>query len=129
MFKFVQMAGLFLLYFFGSFFLARCNFVSQKRQLDAYDFSTSAKSERYLSSTNFHRDLDQDIYSDEFDLADEDHVETEPAVTLRLYGNTMMGYYYVTMFFGSPLQRQNLIVDTGSTITTIPCTGIIIYKS
>jgi len=70
---------------------------------------------------NDHHD-DDDIHDETYDNDEEGISET--AVTLRLYGNTVMGYYYVTLFFGSQLQRQNLIVDTGSTITTIPCTGI-----
>jgi hypothetical protein len=41
--------------------------------------------------------------------------------TLTLKGNTWLGYYYVTLFFGIPLQRQTLIVDTGSSLTAIPC--------
>lgn len=44
-------------------------------------------------------------------------------VTVRLKGNTELGYYYVSLFFGSPPQKQTLIVDTGSVTTTIPCTG------
>jgi len=43
-------------------------------------------------------------------------------VTMRLKGDTELGYYYVTLFFGSPIQKQTLIVDTGSVTTTIPCT-------
>lgn len=70
-----------------------------------------------------HRSLTGDSDSDFYGFDQDEEPETESAVTLRLYGNTVMGYYYVTLFFGSPLQRQNLIVDTGSTITTIPCTG------
>jgi len=66
--------------------------------------------------------MDDDDFHDEIDDIDGER-NSETAVTLRLYGNTVMGYYYVTLFFGSQLQRQNLIVDTGSTITTIPCTG------
>ena len=41
--------------------------------------------------------------------------------TLTLQGDTLNGYYYATLFFGTPLQRQTLIVDTGSTLTAIPC--------
>lgn len=68
-------------------------------------------------------------YTSEFEtrvLDSTPHTGHEPAVTLRLYGSTWLGYYYITLFFGTPPQRQNLIVDTGSTITTIPCTGITI---
>ena len=48
---------------------------------------------------------------------------TAPPVTMRLQGNTDLGYYYVTLFFGTPIQKQTLIVDTGSMTTTIPCSG------
>lgn len=74
------------------------------------------------------RKLSQFGSLDMFDYDSIKRYESDSAVTLRLYGNTIMGYYYVTLFFGSPLQRQNLIVDTGSTITTIPCTGIVILQ-
>lgn len=48
---------------------------------------------------------------------------TAPPVTMRLKGSTDLGYYYVTLFFGTPIQKQTLIVDTGSMTTTIPCSG------
>lgn len=65
---------------------------------------------------------DVDIFDYDNEIEGENNLNS--VVTLRLYGNTAMGYYYVTLFFGSPLQKQNLIMDTGSTITTIPCKGI-----
>jgi len=40
-----------------------------------------------------------------------------------LHGSSALGYYFTTLYFGTPAQKQTLIVDTGSTITTIPCTG------
>ena len=44
-----------------------------------------------------------------------------PRISMRLRGDTELGYYYITLFFGTPLQRQTLIVDTGSSVTAIPC--------
>ncbi len=88
-----------------------------------------------VDSRILHQGIDNlitdDIQHDAYDLDDpnidvdieEIDKASEGAVTLRLYGNTVLGYYYVTLFFGSELQRQNLIVDTGSTITTVSCTG------
>ncbi len=48
-------------------------------------------------------------------------------ITMTLRGGTYLGYYYVTLYFGTPLQRQTLIVDTGSPITTIPCQGFPLF--
>jgi len=45
--------------------------------------------------------------------------------TVRLYGDSTLGYYYVNLFFGSNYQKESLIVDTGSSITAIPCTSMI----
>jgi len=48
--------------------------------------------------------------------------ETSEAVdTIPLHGSSLLGYYFATLYFGTPAQKQTLIVDTGSTITTIPC--------
>lgn len=41
--------------------------------------------------------------------------------TIVLKGNSELGYYYATLFFGFPPQKETLIVDTGSGITVIPC--------
>ena len=42
--------------------------------------------------------------------------------TTPLYGNsTDFMYYYITMYFGSHMQPQTLIVDTGSSVAAIPC--------
>jgi hypothetical protein len=39
-----------------------------------------------------------------------------------IYGNTsVLNYYYVDLYVGNPPQRQSLIIDTGSLLTTIPC--------
>ena len=43
--------------------------------------------------------------------------------TVRLFGSSWLGYYYVNIFVGSDPQRESLIVDTGSTITAVPCHG------
>lgn len=56
-------------------------------------------------------------------LRDTTNSTTTP-VTMRLKGSTDLGYYYVSLFFGTPIQRQTLIVDTGSMTTVIPCTGM-----
>jgi hypothetical protein len=42
-------------------------------------------------------------------------------VTMSIFGETQLGYYYTTVFVGNPPQRETLIVDTGSGITTFPC--------
>lgn len=41
--------------------------------------------------------------------------------TIVLRGDTVLGYYYATLFFGYPPQKETVIVDTGSSITAIPC--------
>jgi len=70
-----------------------------------------------------------DVYSrflEESELNSQNNIATNnnsSLVTMRLKGDTELGYYYVTLFFGSPIQKQTLIVDTGSVTTTIPCTG------
>lgn len=39
-----------------------------------------------------------------------------------LYGSVLTrGYYYINLMFGTPAQRFALIVDTGSTVTYVPC--------
>lgn len=43
--------------------------------------------------------------------------------TVKLLGNIDIGYYYVNIFVGSPPQKQTVIVDTGSSLTAIPCSG------
>ena len=32
-----------------------------------------------------------------------------------------LGYYFTNLYFGTPLQKQSLIVDTGSDVLTSPC--------
>lgn len=46
----------------------------------------------------------------------------DPIHTALLYGNIDLGYYYVNIYAGTPPQKQSLIVDTASHITTFPCT-------
>jgi hypothetical protein len=41
--------------------------------------------------------------------------------TSALYGGYNLGYYYVNVYLGTPPTKQTLIVDTGSSITTLPC--------
>ena len=65
------------------------------------------KHKRHMAFLPFHNDLDNNN-----------------TVTLSLFGSTDMGYYYTTLFVGNPPQRQTLIVDTGSSITTFPCKSI-----
>lgn len=39
-----------------------------------------------------------------------------------LYGNSSsLNYYFIDIYLGSPPMRQSLIIDTGSSITTVPC--------
>lgn len=43
--------------------------------------------------------------------------------TVKIHGSSAYGYYFTTLYFGTPPQKETLIVDTGSTITAVPCTG------
>ena len=43
---------------------------------------------------------------------------------IKLYGNSQIGYYYLNLFVGSTFQRQTVIIDTGSSVTSFPCTSI-----
>jgi hypothetical protein len=56
-------------------------------------------------------------------LGDEPISTNSDIKTVRLYGDSTLGYYYINLFFGSNLQKASLIVDTGSTITAIPCSS------
>jgi hypothetical protein len=47
--------------------------------------------------------------------------------TVTIYGNSSLGYYFVDLLFGAKKQRQSLIIDTGSTITCLPCNSKIIH--
>jgi len=74
--------------------------------------------ERYYTPSKFLRHLEDDSVNAQIKTTN--NTDTQ-LVTMRLKGDTELGYYYVTLFFGTPLQKQTLIVDTGSTTTTIPC--------
>lgn len=41
--------------------------------------------------------------------------------TIKMYGSVAMEYYYINGFFGTPPQKQSLILDTGSDFTAFPC--------
>ena len=43
--------------------------------------------------------------------------------TVPLGGSATLGFYYVNLFIGERNQKQSLIVDTGSSLTTFPCKG------
>ena len=43
--------------------------------------------------------------------------------TFPLNGSTTLGYYFTTFLIGTPPQRQTLIIDTGSSITAVACSG------
>lgn len=38
----------------------------------------------------------------------------ESFVTVKIFGNTTLGYYYVNLNIGDPPQRQSMVLDTGS---------------
>lgn len=40
-----------------------------------------------------------------------------------IHGDLAMGYYYTYIFLGSTYQRASVILDTGSSITALPCVG------
>jgi hypothetical protein len=40
-----------------------------------------------------------------------------------LYGSLHLGYYYANIWLGTPPQKADVILDTGSSVTAIPCTG------
>ncbi len=40
----------------------------------------------------------------------------------RIFGNSsILNYYYINIYLGSPPKKQSVIIDTGSHITTVPC--------
>lgn len=42
-----------------------------------------------------------------------------------IYGNSsVMNYYYVDIYIGTPLKKQTLIIDTGSGYTGVPCKSL-----
>ena len=40
---------------------------------------------------------------------------------IKLFGDAILGYYYLEAHVGTPVQKQALIVDTGSNLTIFPC--------
>lgn len=52
----------------------------------------------------------------------------ESNYSVNLKGSTDLGYYYATLFVGSPPQKQTVIVDTGSSVTAIPCKRIFLLN-
>jgi len=77
----------------------------------------------YTTSHSFLRSLEEfNVNSQSTDIIS--NPDPSSLVSVKLRGSTELGYYYITLFFGTPIQRQTLIVDTGSSITTIPCKGL-----
>ena len=87
-------------------------------------FEISPK-DNYFTHSTFLRTLAET--SESYQTKIESSNVTSDIVTTRLRGDTELGYYYITLFFGTPLQKQTLIVDTGSVTTTIPCIGLPLF--
>jgi len=52
------------------------------------------------------------------------HAQRSAHLSERLSGDLInLGYYYAQMQVGTPPQRFSLIVDTGSSVTAVPCAG------
>lgn len=43
--------------------------------------------------------------------------------TFPIYGNYTLGYYFLDVYVGIKAQKQSLILDSGSSVTTFPCKG------
>jgi hypothetical protein len=43
--------------------------------------------------------------------------------TLEMFGSVVDGYFYTTVLLGTPPRPYDVIVDTGSTMTYVPCEG------
>jgi hypothetical protein len=57
-----------------------------------------------------------------FYLRNLDHLITLKGDTSPIFGNTTsINYYYIDLYIGNPPQKQSLIIDTGSHITSVPC--------
>lgn len=42
--------------------------------------------------------------------------------SMQVFGNSSyLKYYYANIYLGTPSQKQSVIIDTGSLITTVPC--------
>ncbi len=53
----------------------------------------------------------------------EEYAPHKSDYALALEGSAELGYYYTTLFLGYPPQKQTFIVDTGSSMTVVPCNG------
>jgi hypothetical protein len=51
-----------------------------------------------------------------------DHLITIKGDSSPIFGNsTSINYYYIDLYVGNPPQKQSLIIDTGSHLTSVPC--------
>jgi len=41
--------------------------------------------------------------------------------TIKIHGNVSLEYYFINAYFGTPPQKQSLIIDSGSDFTAFPC--------
>lgn len=53
-----------------------------------------------------------------------EYIPHESNYTVGLRGDVDIGYYYTSMFIGYPPQMETVIIDSGSSITAVPCTSI-----
>ncbi|XVF17578.1 hypothetical protein REPUB_Repub10bG0135600 [Reevesia pubescens] len=73
----------------------------------------------FPSSKNFSRTFS---YSPRYLLRSDDSNSSHPNARMRLYDDLLLnGYYTTRLWIGTPPQRFALIVDTGSTVTYVPC--------
>lgn len=61
-------------------------------------------------------------------LDDEENILDESSLlndgyhrNVEIFGNSTLGYYYVSLYIGEKHEKFDLILDTGSPITTFPC--------
>lgn len=73
--------------------------------------------------SQFQRDLSMRWMQEYFHFNATDFDRLDTIYQMPLDGSTELGYYYASLFVGSPPQKQTLIVDTGSGITAFPCSG------
>lgn len=50
-------------------------------------------------------------------------------VKLPIFGNRSLFYYYTEFYIGNPPKLQTLLVDTGSSLTIIPCASCLVCSS
>ncbi len=51
-----------------------------------------------------------------------DHIIELKGDSSVIFGNSSsLNYYYVDIYIGEPLQKQTVIIDTGSPLTAVPC--------